>query len=98
MVFPLVHPNPYLAGVAKGMWIVLQEQCSVYDRLVQEVGGESKVFGKCSECQKSAAKKDAECQVALAEMAGQEDEISKADLEQATQTPAKQQNKWCCLL
>jgi len=97
MVFPLDHPDPSLAGVAKGMRIVLQERRSVYDRLVREVGGESKVFGKCSECQKSAAKKDAERRVALAEMAGQEDEISEADLEQATQAPAEQQNKWCCL-
>jgi hypothetical protein len=97
LVFPLDHPDPQLAGVAKGMRVVLQERRSVYDRLVQEVGSEKKVFGKCSECQKSAAKKDAERRVALAEMAGQEDEISEADMEQATQAPAEQQNEWCCM-
>jgi hypothetical protein len=55
MVFPHDHPDPSLAGKAKGMLAVVKERWSVYNQLVAEVGGEKKVFGKCSECRKSAA-------------------------------------------
>jgi hypothetical protein len=69
----------------------------VYDQLVAEVGGEKKVFGKCSQCWKSAAKKDAERRVALAEMAGQEDSLDDTVLEEASEVIDELQNRWCCL-
>jgi hypothetical protein len=68
----------------------------VYDQLVAEVGGEKKVFGKCSQCQKSAAKKDAECHVTLAKMAGQENSLDDTVLEEASEVVNELQNWWCC--
>ena len=97
MVFPHDHPDPSLAGKAKGMLAVVKEQRSVYDQLVMEVGGEKKVFGKCSECRKSATKKDAERRVAVAEMAGQEDTLDDADLDDASEAAEESKDKWCCL-
>src|SRR5882762_2129277 len=85
MVFPQDHPDPKLAGKAKGMVAVLKERRSVYDRLVQEVGGEKKVVGKCVQCHKLAVKKDAERRVAMAEMAGQDDSIDDRVIEDAAQ-------------
>jgi hypothetical protein len=38
MVFPNNHPEPNLAGKAKGMLAVIKEQKSVYDKLVSEAG------------------------------------------------------------
>lgn len=96
MVFPHDHPDSTLAGKAKGMLAIVKERRSVYDRLVLEVGGEKKVFGKCAECRKSAAKKDAERRVAMAEMAGQEDSLDDADLDQV-ETVEEQKDEWCCL-
>jgi len=69
----------------------------VYNWLVNKVGSEKKVVGKCSQCQKSATKKDTECHVALAEMAGQEDSLNDAVLEEASKVVEEQKNKWCCL-
>ena len=75
MVYPCDHLDPDLAGKAKGMVAVVKEQVSVYNQLIKEVGSEKKVVGKCGQCWKSAAKKDAEHHIALAEMAGQEDTL-----------------------
>src|SRR5882762_8141729 len=75
LVYPSDHPDPDLAGKAKGMRAVIKERVSVYDKLVEEVGGEKKVIGKCESCQKSQIKKDEERHVAMAEAAGQEDTI-----------------------
>jgi hypothetical protein len=60
LVYPLNHPDPKLAGKAKGMKAVIQEWVSVYDKLVEQVRGEKKVIGKCKNCRKSQVKKDAE--------------------------------------
>lgn len=38
MTYPLDHPNPELAGKAKGMKVVLQERESVWDELVRRRG------------------------------------------------------------
>jgi len=56
MVCPHDHPDPNLAGKAKGMAAVVKEIKSVYKRLVDELRGE-KVVGKCGQYRKSAAKK-----------------------------------------
>lgn len=97
MVFPDNHPDPKLAGLAKGMSVVIQEWTSVWNQLVQEVGGANKVIGKCAQCCKSAAKKDAEHCVALAEMAGQEDSLDDAVMTEATETVKEPKSEWCCL-
>lgn len=97
MVYAHDHPNPDLAGKAKGMATVVKERESVYNRLIKEVGSDKKVIGKCSQCRKSATKKDAECRVALAEMASQEDSLDDAILDEASGIAEESQNKWCCL-
>jgi hypothetical protein len=53
--------------------------------------------GKCGECHKSAAKKDAECCVAQAKMAGQEDTLDDNVLKEASTAVKKPKSKWCCL-
>jgi hypothetical protein len=97
MVFALNHPDPALVGKAKGMLAVVKERKSVYNMLLGVVGGEKKVFGKCAQCCKSAAKKDVEWRVALAEMAGQEDSLDDAILDEASAIIEEPQNRWCCL-
>ena len=97
MGFALDHPDTALAGKAKGMLAVVKERKSVYDMLLGAVGGEKKVFGKCAQCRKSAAKKDAERRIALAEMAGQEDSLDDAILDEASAIIEEPQNRWCCL-
>jgi hypothetical protein len=96
MVFPHDHPDPNLAGNAKGMAAVVKERKSVYKRLVDELRGK-KVVRKCGQCRKSAAKKDAERCVALAEMAGQEELLDDAVLEAASKVVDEPQGNWCCL-
>ena len=97
MVFPSDHPDLDLPGIAKGMLAILKEQKSVYNLLIAEVGGEKKVFGKCTQCRKLAAKKDDKRHIALAEMAGQEDSVHKAVLEEASKVVGEPPNQWCCL-
>lgn len=79
------------------MLAVVRECKLVYDFLVAAVDGEKKVFGKCSQCWKSAAKKDTEHCVVLAEMAGQEDSLDDAVLDEASVIIKEPQNQWCCL-
>ena len=98
LVYPLDHPNEDLQGEAKGMRVVLEERVSVYDRLVKEVGGEKKLVGKCESCRKSQVKKDAERRVALAEAAGQDDNIADADVAAAEGPSVESESKWCCML
>ena len=97
LVYPMDHPNPELVGKAKGMKAVIQERVSVYDKLVEEVGGEKKVVGKCESCRKSQVKKDAERRVAMAEASGQEDTIDESDLEAAEGPGIENSSRWCCL-
>jgi hypothetical protein len=52
----------------------------VWDEFVDTHSG--KMVGKCKECTKSQAKKDAERCVAAAEAMGQEDTLEEADLAQ----------------
>lgn len=65
--------------------------------MVQEVGGKKKVVGKCVQCRKSAVKKDAECRVAMAEMAGQDDFIDDRVIEGAAQVLDEPTDQWCCM-
>ena len=59
MVYPEDHPDLKLQGKPKGMKAVLQEQESVWDELMMRCGAKVPV-GKCGDCSKSQAKKDAE--------------------------------------
>ena len=97
LVYPSSHPDPDLAGKAKGVQAVIKECVSIYDKLVKEVGGERKVTGKCESCRKSQVKKDTECRVAMAEVVGQEDTIDDTNLEAAEGPIIESNSKWCCL-
>jgi hypothetical protein len=96
MVFPHDHPDPNLAGKAKGMAAVVKERKLVYKRLVDELRGK-KVVGKCGQCRKSAANKDTKHSVALAEMAGQEELLDDVVLEVASEVVDELQGNWYCL-
>ena len=74
MVYPKDHPDPKPRGKPKGMKAVLQEQESVWDELMMRCRAKAPV-GKCGDCSKSQAKKDAEQRVAEAEVMGQEDTV-----------------------
>jgi hypothetical protein len=76
---------------------VVKEWKSIYDKLVLEAGSKKKVFSKCGECCKSAAKKYAECRVAQAEMAGQGDTLDDNVLKEASTAVEEPKSKWCCL-
>ncbi|KZP15171.1 hypothetical protein FIBSPDRAFT_921259, partial [Athelia psychrophila] len=82
MSYPSDHPNPDLAGKAKGMKVVLQERESAWDEFERRRGGK-KLLGKCKDCQMSNIKKDAARQLALAEAMGTDDTISDEVLEAA---------------
>ena len=97
LVYPIDYPDPELAGKAKGMCAVVQEWTSLWDKLVDEVGSEKKVVGKCEKCRKSQIKKDAERRVAMAEAAGQEDTVVDEDLA-AAEAPVVESDSACCCL
>jgi hypothetical protein len=94
MVYPDDHPISELCGKPKGMKAVLQERESVWAELVER---NDKVVGKCKECQKSQAKKDAERRIAAAEAMGQEDSLEEADLAQAEEPDEELKDDWCCM-
>jgi hypothetical protein len=50
LVYPNDHPDFNPAGKVKGMRAIVKERVSVYDKLVEEVGGKKKVIGKCESC------------------------------------------------
>ena len=77
------------------MKAVLQERESVWDEFVDRYS--SKVVGKCKECTKSQAKKDAERWVAAAEAMGQEDTLEEADLVQVAEPDTVVRDDWCCM-
>jgi hypothetical protein len=56
-----------------------------------------KVVGKCKECSKSQAKKDAERCVAEAEAMGQEDTLRDKDVSQAYEPESEPASDWCCM-
>ena len=94
MVYPAHHPDPKLCGQPKGIKVVLQERESVWDELVSRC---KKVVGKCKECSKSQAKKDAERRVAEAEAMGQEDTLRDEDVSQAHEPESEPVSDWCCM-
>jgi hypothetical protein len=96
MVYPEDHPDPKLQGKPKGMKAVLQEQESVWDELMTRCGAKAPV-GKCGDCSKSQAKKDAERRVAEAEAMGQEDALADTDITQADELITAPSNDWCCM-
>ena len=53
--------------------------------------------GKCRECKKSQAKKEAEKQVAEAEAMGQEDTIADEDVTVVHDPIPAPTNNWCCM-
>ena len=56
-----------------------------------------RVVGKCKECSKSQAKKDAERRVAEAEAMGQEDTLAEDDVVQAQEAESAPVSDWCCM-
>ena len=94
MVYPADHPDPKLCGQPKGIKVVLQERESVWDELVSRC---KKVVGKCKECSKSQAKKDAERRVAEAEAMGQEDTLQDENVSQAHEPKSEPVSDWCCM-
>jgi hypothetical protein len=96
MVYPEDHPDPKLQGKPKGMKAVLQERESVWDKLTTRCGAKTPV-GKCGDCSKSQAKKDAERRVAEAEAMGQEDALADTDITQADELITAPSNNWCCM-
>jgi hypothetical protein len=96
MVYPEDHPDLKLQGKPKGMKAVLQERESVWDELTRRCGAKALV-GKCGDCSKSQAKKDAERRVAEAEAMGQEDALTDMDVTQADEPIAAPTNNWCCM-
>ena len=96
MVFAPDHPDPNLRGKAKGTKAVLQERESMWDELVSRCNGKVPV-GKCKECSKSQAKKDAERRVAEAEAMGQEAAITEEDLAQLQEQSSDPASDWCCI-
>ena len=98
MVYPESHPDPALAGKAKGMKAVLKEHISVREVLCSKVaGGEAKVVGKCKFCKMSEQQKDAQRPVAQAEEAGQEETLAESNITQAEQPDIEPQSDWCCM-
>src|SRR5882762_12018571 len=81
MVYPEDHPDPKLQGKPKGMKAVLQERESVWDELKMRCRARAPV-GKCGDCLKSQAKKDAEQRVGEAEAMGQEDALADTNITQ----------------
>ena len=96
MVYPEDHTDPKLQGKLKGIKAVLQEQESVWDELMTRCRAKAPV-GKCGDCSKSQAKKDAEQQVVEAEAMGQEDALADADITQADELITAPSNDWCCM-
>jgi len=97
MVYPSNHPDEKLCGLLKGMKVVLQEQELVWDQLTGRCKGKVPV-GKCKDCTKLQANKDAERRVAEAEAMGQEDTVSEEDIA-CSQEPEmiESKNDWCCM-
>jgi hypothetical protein len=96
MVFPADHPDLSLRGQPKGMKVVLQERESVWDELMARCKG--KVGGKCKDCSKSQAKKDAERRVAEVEAMGQEETLAEELIVQAQQPESSEPaSEWCCM-
>ncbi|KZP26894.1 hypothetical protein FIBSPDRAFT_909032 [Athelia psychrophila] len=96
MSYPSDHPNPDLAGKAKGMKVVLQERESAWDEFGRRRGGK-KLLGKCKDCQMSNIKKDAARRLALAEAMGTDDTISDEVLEAAQSVINPPADDWCCM-
>ena len=98
MVYPDSHPDPKLAGKAKGMKADLKERVSVWQELCHRVaGGEAKVIGKCKFCKMSEQQKDAQHRVALAEEAGQEETLAESDITYSEQPDIEPKSDWCCM-
>jgi hypothetical protein len=97
MVYPSDHPDEKLRGLPKGMKVVLQERESVWDQLTDRCKGKAPV-GKCKDCTKSQAKKDAERRVAEAEAMGQEDTVAEEDISRSQEPETIElKNDWCCM-
>jgi len=100
MTYPSDYPNPALQGKAKGLKAILNEHELVWDEMIVKNGGKRPV-GKCKECKKSQAKRDAERRVAEAEAMGQEDTLEDNDVVQAEEVEEPEVaespiSDWCC--
>ena len=81
IVYPPDYPDKKLCGLPKGIKVVLQEWEEAWDQLMDRCKGKVPV-GKCKDCTKLQAKRDAEWRVAEAEAEamGQEDAVTKGTL------------------
>jgi hypothetical protein len=53
--------------------------------------------GKCKECTKSQAKKDAERHITATDAMGKEDTLEEANLAQADEPDTVARDNWCCM-
>ena len=96
LLYSTNHPDLNLQGKPKGLKAVLQERESVWDKMAEM--NKSKVPpGKCRECKKSDAKKEAERHVAEAEAMGQEDTIANDNMTAAHDPIPSPIGNWCCM-
>ena len=75
---------------------MLQEHELVWDKMA-EINKGKVLPGKCGECKKSDAKKEAERCVAEAKAMGQEDTIADDDVTAAHDPVPSPISNWCCM-
>jgi hypothetical protein len=99
MCFPEDHSDPVLRGKPKGLWAVLMECKSIWDKYIAMCKAHgAKVVGKCGTCTKSDVRKDAECCVVHVEVMGQEHKTFMQDIRLAkNEMPSGVDNEWCCM-
>ena len=96
MSYATDHRDPSLQGQLKGIKAVLQKCVSVWDKAL-EMNRRKASVGKCRDCKKSQAKKDAEKRMAEAVAIGQDYTGAEEDLTEVQDPASEQSNDWCCL-
>ena len=99
MYFPDDFHDPKLRGQAKGVWVVLMERKSIWDKYTAIcTARKAKIVGKCASCTKSQTRKDAENRVAMAEAMGQGDAATMEDTALIeSEMPSSTNDEWCCM-
>ena len=95
MVFPPDHLDEKFQGKPKVTKAILEEQVSVWDKLMK--WGSGNVVGKCRQCKKSQTKKDGERRISEAEAMGQEEGLTDTDVAQVEMIVETSQDHWCCM-
>jgi len=99
MYFPDDFHDPKLQGQAKGVWAVLMERKSIWDKYAAIcMVCKAKIVGKCASCTKLQTHKDAENRVAMAEAMGQGDAATMEDTTLTeSEMPSSTNDEWCCM-